>query len=52
MQRRGVLLVMNDAFLSVDGLFDGTIGYSDQISILKADSKNSKVAVRRESVTE
>ena len=52
MQRRGVLLVMNDAFLSGDGLFDGSIGYSDQISGLKTDSKNPKVAACRESVTE
>ena len=52
MQCCGVLLAMSDVFLSGDGLFDGSIGYSDQISGLKADSKSPKVAVCRESVTE
>ena len=47
MQRRGVLLVMSDAFLSGDGSFDGLIGYSDLISDLKDDSKNPRVAVCR-----
>ena len=52
MQCCGVLLAMSDVFLSGDGLFDGSIGYSDQIPGLKADSKNPKVGVCREPVTE
>ena len=51
MQCRGVLLVMSHAFLSGDGLFDGSVGFSDQLSGLKVDSKNPEVAVCRESVT-
>ncbi len=43
---------MSHAFLSGDGLFDGSVGSSDQLSALKVDSKNPKVAVCKESVTE